>query len=251
MDRNMELIERLDDLEHTSTDKNLIVVQDNDLISGCYKLGLNSKRLLLLTISLLDSKSDDWKYAAEEQRISVDEWCDAYGIDKKNGNKTLRDAAANLYDATIRIGGYRMGAEFRFLQHYAWNQAKNCVSVTLTQEMLRFSTGIYTDFTKYALLSVKEMKSNYAIRLYELACQYQKIGKRTIEIEDLRDMLGVDDGQYEKFGDFNKWVLQRAAQEANLKGNLDISVETNKRGRRVVSVTLRISPKQQSQFDFG
>ena len=228
----------------------LVVVQDNDLVSGCYKLTLNPKRLLLLVISKMDSQSDDWKYAAEEQLISVDDWCDAYGIDKRNGKKTLWEAANDLFEASIRIGSFRRGAEFRFLQHRAWDEEQNSVAVTFTQELLRFSTGIYTDFTKYTLLTVKEMKSNYAIRLYELACQYQRIGKRTIAVDDLRDMLGVESGQYEKFGDFNKWVLKRAAQEANLKGNLDIDVVPVRKGKKVAAITLYISAKQQSQFDF-
>lgn len=229
---------------------NLVVVQDNDLVSACYKLSLNPKRLLLLAISKTDSLSDDWKYAAEEQLISVDDWCEAYGIDRKNGNKTLKTAANDLYEANIRIGNFRKGAEFRFLQHWAWDEEQNSIGITFTNELLKFATGINTEFTKYTLLTVKEMKSNYAIRLYELACQFQKIGKRTIPVSDLRDMLGVDDGQYEKFGDFNKWVLKRAAEEANLKGNLDIDVVPVRKGRKVTAITLYITPKQQPQFDF-
>jgi plasmid replication initiation protein len=228
----------------------VVVVQNNDLVSACYRLNLNPKRLLLIAIGKLDSAGDDWKYQPEPLRIHRDEWCKAYNIDRRNGTKTLRDSAKELYEANIRIGTFRKGAEFRFISRYDFDDDGGFISVTFTPEMLRFSTGLYRDFTKFALLNVKAMKSNYAIRLYELSKQFSKIGRRTIEIDDIREMLGVEPGQYEKFGEFNKWVLQRAAKEASLKGDLDITVETVRRGRKVTAITLVVKEKQQGQFVF-
>lgn len=45
-------------------------------------------------------------------------------------------------------------------------------------------------FTRYELKNILYFKNKYSIRIYELLKQYEKIGKREINIKELRGYLG-------------------------------------------------------------
>ena len=50
----------------------------------------------------------------------------------------------------------------------------------------------------YQLENILSLSSFYAIRIYELLKQYEKIGKRGINIKELRGYLGIKEGEYKR-----------------------------------------------------
>lgn len=71
------------------------------------------------------------------------------------------------------------------------------------------SFGIKKEFTSYKLENVVKLKSSYAIRIYELLKQYEKLQERTFLLDDLRKMLGAED-IYPAYGNFKQRVLMPA-----------------------------------------
>ncbi|MGG6549489.1 UNVERIFIED_CONTAM: replication initiation protein, partial [Prevotella sp. 15_C9] len=61
--------------------------------------------------------------------------------------------------------------------------------------MLPYLTELTKQFTKYALADVAKMDSTHAIRLYELLMQWDSIGQREIEIDQLRKWFQLE-GRY-------------------------------------------------------
>ena len=97
-------------------------------------------------------------------------------------------------------------------------------------------------FIRYKLYNTIFLKSFNQQRIYELLKQYEKIGERTIALEELRAYLSIGDEEYPVWGVFARDVL-KVAQKA-LKENTDISFEYEgiKRGRPVVAVKFTIKP---------
>jgi len=95
-------------------------------------------------------------------------------------------------------------------------------------------------FTRFNIQNIKPLTSIYAIRLYELAKQYQDTGWRIDSIEDFRKMLQLD-GKYKDNKDFRKYVLEVAKKQINERTDIKIDYELIKEGRRFTKIKWRIS----------
>ncbi len=95
-------------------------------------------------------------------------------------------------------------------------------------------TRILSDF-RYLL----PMKSSYSKRMYLLLKEYDKIGKRVLNIEKLQDILAVPKS-LKNYADFKRNVLKRAEIDINKFTDLEVSFTEKKRLRRVVEVTYTI-----------
>lgn len=85
-----------------------------------------------------------------------------------------------------------------------------------------------TKYFKYELWNALRLKSSNQIRMYEILKQYEKIGKREISVKQLRELLGIDEKEYDRWNNFKARVLD-SCQEA-LKENTDICF-TYERGK--------------------
>jgi plasmid replication initiation protein len=88
------------------------------------------------------------------------------------------------------------------------------------------------NYLTYELWNVLQLKSINQVRMYEILKQYEKIGERTLKIEDLKALLGIEEKEYPRFERFKVKVLD-SCQEA-LKEFTDIKFEWEvaKRGQR-------------------
>jgi len=94
-------------------------------------------------------------------------------------------------------------------------------------------------FVRYQLKNTIRLKSAYSVRIYELLKQYQAIGSRSFEIEELRGFLGVPEGKLNTYSNFKLRVIEPAMAELK---NTDISFtyEPDKTGRKVTGLTFKI-----------
>ena len=75
-----------------------------------------------------------------------------------------------------------------------------------------------------------KLKSSYAIRIYELLKQYEKLQERTFLLDELRKMLGAED-IYPAYGNFKQRVLLPAQKELKKKTDISFEIEEIKKGR--------------------
>ena len=103
------------------------------------------------------------------------------------------------------------------------------------------------DMSEEALKNVLELKSKYAFRLYELLKQYQSIGRRKFSVSELRDLLGVEQGELKLWVHFKTRVLEIAKREINAKTDLVIDYTTKKVGRRIEFIIFSIRAQSREQ----
>lgn len=102
--------------------------------------------------------------------------------------------------------------------------------------------------TVYASISLsmqKKFTSKFALILYENCLRYIKIGKtKTFDIETFRRIMGVKDGQYKVFRDFNNRVLKPAIKQINELTDIDVEPVKKRIKRKVVEIKFIVTPKK-------
>lgn len=222
---------------------NYLVVKHNDLIEACYKLTLHEQKLVLAVA--MQIKPDDKDF--HEYQIAVADFVDVMGIDGHGYHTRIRGCAKTLLKKPVVIhkknGGELICNWFSSIEYS--KDATGNVELCFDPKLKPYLLQLKREFTEFRAGSVMKLKSAYSIRIYELLKQYKKIGKRRIEIEALKQMLGVN-GRYKLYGHFKSRVLTIAQAEINSDMDCDIRFEYEeiKIGRKVIAIEFTITHNQ-------
>ena len=101
--------------------------------------------------------------------------------------------------------------------------------------------GIYANIN---LVIIAGLKSKYAIILYELVKDYEKVEIPEMTIENFRKLFNVEN-KYPKMPDLKRWVLEPAVRELNENENVDflVSYELKKTGKVYTHIKFHVKPK--------
>lgn len=94
---------------------------------------------------------------------------------------------------------------------------------------------------------VKQIKSKHSIWLYEVLCDYKKIGTRNLTIEQVRILAGLNKNQYPKVSELTKQVINKAVKEVNDKTDFSVGYKTTKKGRSIISYDFHFSSKEKRE----
>ena len=222
------------------------ITKANYLVEASYSLTLQEQRLILACLSKIDSRSEPEK----EIMLSASEYSELMNVDIKNAHRELKKASQKLYDRSIVVKDPEKIEEFRWIQkkiHYQKGEGK--IKLFWSDDVLTYIGQLKRRFTTYRLVDVANLRSGYAIRLYELLMQFNSTKQRSISVEDFRSLFQLND-KYPLFRDLNKRVIKPAVKEINASSNLDIFYSTKKQGREIVTLQFDFQEKKQTQFDF-
>lgn len=111
------------------------------------------------------------------------------------------------------------------------------MTLNMTEEALPY-LHVLKDFTKFMLKDVLYFKSKYSIRIFELLKRevYKKRKSFNVPVLELREFVGLKPGEYERFADFERYVLKPADTEINDQGSLKFKYEKIKKWRTVEEI---------------
>lgn len=230
-----------------------LVVKSNPLLQARYSWPLNAQKIFLLmasSISSLHGENDN------EWRISVGSLAKELGV--KGLPATYLKQIANIMFASpfevqeVDAKGQCIRWEIRSIFEAA-NYNKGVLSFTLTTYARSQLTNLQRNYGKFYLKHIISMKSQYAVRLYELIMseiwkKSQK--KKTYGLLDLRKRLGVEEGKYERFSNFEKKVIIPAVEEINEKTDLNVKYGKKKVGYKIEFIDIYYEYKPQYVEDF-
>jgi plasmid replication initiation protein len=108
-------------------------------------------------------------------------------------------------------------------------------------------------FAKLDLLVLWSMRSKYAMSLYELIAKrfnLTGVNRQRWLVEKFRELIGVPNDKYPRFGELNKHVLKPTVDEINfLVPQFSIKLDFEKRNRKVAFVTLTWWRKSIDEYD--
>lgn len=220
---------------------NSLVVHSNQVTRAAYRLSTVESRIVLTAISKIphhNKPSDDAIY-----------WCSSsdlidLGADPKSVYRQLREAANLLFDRAITLPTEYGSRKFRWVQEVFYEPENGRIGLRFSKPMLPFLTEIQSAFTKYKLLDIKGLTSEYAIRLYAMCAQYADTRWMTMSIKELREALELGD-KYSIITTLKTRVLDIAVDQINKSehASFKIKFKLEKTGRTFTDIKFTITPK--------
>ena len=230
--------------------KNQMVTKDNDLIGASYSLGVAEQRLIFLAIieARAQKKFID---VGKTLRIYAKNYEQQFNVEKHTSYEAMKRAVNGLYEAgfsyikTDEASGKPITYKSRWVEKIGYADELGCVELVFASDVIPLITRLDSCYTEYDLKQVSSLQSEYAIRLYELMMQWRKTGKvPKIELEDLRNKLGVQPEQYKDMNNFKGRVLDHAVKQINNFTDITVKYEQHKTGRKVTGFTFTFRQKQ-------
>lgn len=219
--------------------KQYLIRKSNELINAPHDLSLNELRLFLAMISKIKPTDTDLK----TYRISFKELEE---LTKSTRNFTYSSIKNILIKLRSRVVVIKLGEDKERITGYIGfvdiDKGKGYVDVNFDERLKPFLVELQAKYTKYDVQYVLPMQSSYSIRIYELLKQYQKLSVREYYLEELRHVLQIDPGIYEKYNDFKKRVILQAQSEINAMTDIKFSFEEIKEGKKVIGLRFNIYP---------
>lgn len=233
-----------------------LVKKSNQLIEARYSFTVWEMRFFLSVIAQIHRDDDDFKV----YRVWFRDIVKTFGLNKNhNSYDLLREGANKLMDKSFYVryedNGKPRETRYHILRKIDYStlgkeggrvESQEFIDITIDQEMKPFLLQLQKSFTTYDLKNIVKL-GVYPIRLYELLKQYESIGKRTLNYDELKRMLELE--HYSVFGTFYQRIIAPAIAEINKKTDLMVyDVEKVKEGKKVVAMVFHFRHKNQDEF---
>lgn len=228
----------------------MLVVKDNALINASYSLELTEQRLILLAI--LNARETGKGITAESWlEIHASEYAKHFDVSNDAAYKALKDAVDNLFNRQFSYSQFHKDTDklkkvrSRWVSRVAYVEELAILEITFAPDVVPLITRLEQHFTSYQLEQISQLNSKYAVRLYEILIAWREVGKvPQIELEELRNKLGVEDGEYERIANFKTRVLDPAIKQINDYTDIIAAYEQYKKGRIIVGFSFKFKQKQ-------
>jgi len=233
----------------SSNERNLsldnLVVKSNKMVNGKYNLKTIDHKMMLTLCSLISSKDDEFC----EITLTVKEMADLFNIhrnDEYELYRILSKECKRLLGATIEYNvsmekGKKewIGKTIFSTMHY--NEGQGTVKMKFNEDMREFLLDVKETYTKFKLGYVINFKNQYSFRLYELLKSYEKVGERTLLLEELRTYMNLEENQFERYTQLKNRVILKCIEEINKYSDIKVTLKKEeKENRKVVGLVFEI-----------
>ncbi len=214
----------------------------NKLLNSCYSLTTIEKRIILLTLSRLNSTKE--LSSTEWYSMNVTEYADLCNVSRHYAYQDLREAASKLYSRSITEIEGKKRTDFRWIQAIEVDAGTQTVRLMWSTNILPYISEIKSNFTRLYIMDVLRIDGTYASRLYDLIFQERfkgLHGKKEFDLVYLYDSWNVG-SSYREFKEFKRGVLKPAMEELTKKGLILLDHKTivigKKAGRKAISIII-------------
>lgn len=230
------------------TGREMEVYKANDMIQkGRHELSLQEQRCVLYAVSKI--KPEDTVF--QEYTFELSDFyklCGLQGDSYTELKAILQGLSDRSWWATINDKGTE--SLVRWFSTLRTNKRSGKVTIEFHKDMMPYLLELTKEnqyYTHYQLKYILPMKSQYAIRLYELLKSYQRNNYEWFfDIEQLKKQLNCE--SYKDFKDFRRRVLEPAVAEINEFTDIKIAWEPMKEGRKVVRVVFYMVGKNKTDL---
>lgn len=237
-----------------------LVRKSNNLIEAKYNFDIWEMRLFLILISQI--RRDDQDFGT--YRIYYRDVAKTFGLNLKRGYAEIRESAKSLLDKKFYVDTMVDGFHRQDIYHIIRKinvlkegqegksgvENQEYIDVKIEDEMKPLLLQLQKSFTTYDFDNITNL-GLYSIRIYELLKQYESIGHRTLEFEELKKMFELED-KYPLFANFFAKVITPSIKEINKHTDLLVTkIEKIKEGKRTVAMRFdfRVQKKLQHTLD--
>ena len=224
-----------------------VVWQHNRLAEARYELTAREQKLLLYVIAMIEPEDGDFK----RYIINIAEFAQLANLDKDHLYRELRELAKSLKQKPLVIPNHFDGQTQTHLDlvtswfdtAYVGRNGAGYFAVTISQVLKPYLLQVKREFFRFRLYHVMQLRSSYAIRLYQWAKRWEFRKSIEISVQELRTVLGANNGQdrdgtklnLAAYADFKRRAIKPAIAEINAKTDLTISFrELKAKGSKAV-----------------
>lgn len=226
--------------------KDEMIVKSNKLIEA--RMNFTSNEYKLITYLLGKIKKNDREFRTFDIDIKeLNKYCFNGITGTKTYNYIKHKYAETLSKKDIKIkgdNGIKIYNWFSIVDTDKRGIFSLCFNAELKDFLLeedaKYKEKGNEGYTKYKLSNILNFKNFYSMRIYELTKQYEKLGKRTILLDKLRYILGIEDNQYTIYRDFRKRILNPAVESINENTDIKVTFDEDKLGRNVEGINFYI-----------
>lgn len=231
--------------------ENMLVVKDNALIGASYNLDVVEQRLILLAI-VEARETGKGINANDALTVHASSYIEQFKVERHTAYTVLKEASRDLFSRQFTYQelskkGNITTITSRWVSQIGYTEDEASVQLIFSPAVVPLITRLEERFTSYELSQVAKLGSKYAMRLYELLIAWRSVGKLQIELQDLRNKLGLSATEYKAMGDFKRNVLDLALAQLNEHTDISVKYEQHKKGRIISGFTFRFKVKTKPQ----
>lgn len=218
-----------------------VVMANRMILHSASNLSLNEMKLLRYII-MQTKKGDDSLF---EYDFGVKDFADDLGISVQALYRDLNKMSDHIMGEVLSIGTYTGNHKKDRWRKFHWvdvfDYYDGRVAVKLSEELKPFLLHLAGEFTKYEMSEIIDMKSTYAIRIYETIRSYMNDhdlpfadhqNEISISMEVLRKITNTEQ-KFDRYSSFKAKVIDIAVNEINRCSKYHVVAEPYKKGRAV------------------
>ena len=239
-----------------SNNADLLVYKSNELIEAQYELSSASQKVAAMLISKIDPTTDA---PLPSFHLTVPEYAELMGLSKQAVYDHLLKVTLELKRVviTLRDSGsksYRRLGMFRECEFDNTNPNGQRVIFEFEDRLDAHLRDFAGNFTYYQVRQIKRLKSQYSIRLYELLRKSHPLKSssstyKTVNLDELKLMIGATKKTYQVFSDFRKYILETAQSELSDKTDLTFDFVSVRKGRKIGAIKFIIRHNRKLAVD--
>ena len=208
--------------------------QSHIIVNAKYALKKNEIDIVLTLLTAITKEDKDFK----DYQFTIED------LSKKTGrkwhSKQLEATIVGLMSKPLKLPsnnkrGFELVGWFSYFKYEDSGLITCRFDKALKPYLIEIAgTRVLADFRH--LLPIK---SGYSKRMYLLLKEYNKIGMRTFNVDELQGILKVPKS-FKVYSEFKKKVLKRAEVDINKFTDLEVKMSEKKLGRKVIEVTFTI-----------
>lgn len=222
--------------------KNQLVIKSNDLVQARYELSLNEQKIILYSITKLDSNKLDMNIL----NINIGDFIKLLGT-TKDRYKEIRSLTNGLRKKELVMNTGNGEIITSWLVSIEYIKNKGVIELEFSKKLIPYLLQLKKNFTRYQIENILYLSNKHSIRIYELLKQYETIGKRTFTVDELKSILMLEN-QYNRFYDFERYVLKPTMEEINEYTDIHIEYEKITQGKIIKSLKYIIEPKKACKY---
>lgn len=217
-----------------------LVVKDNIFLrQSRAQLSAVELKIIIYLISKIKAEDTD----ITKVHINIKDFCKLTNIEPKGNNYSkVRESIKSLKRKTwwIEVDDGNSDLLYSWIDYALIRKNTGDIEIALSQYLKPYIIQLRSNFTRYRLNEILNLKSKHAIKIFELATSYLYKGQFKISLEELKDYLGIEN-KYSDWRDFRKTVLEPSVKQINDNTYINIDYEAIKNGKKVEDLVIKVN----------
>ena len=231
-----------------------VVTQANRLIESRWTTHMTEQEQKLLAFIISETKESDLDVASKLNQnkqiaISAKEFAEILNTSTANIYRDAPKLAQSIIEKSFQLpftGKDGLPAWERLTIVTYMSYDSGVLTININSAAIKYLLYIKEfTYTSYKLENVLRLGSTYAIKIYQMLKQYEKIGQRKFSVVDLKHTLAIQEKKtYERYSQFKRGVLEVSKAHINEHTDIHIEYEEIKLGKSVDKIRFFIKTKQ-------